>query len=181
MATMATTDVEDKRNVKRVHTSTFETAAPAQTKDKYADKPNRRSGRATLVPRSWTRKATRTTSMIESFFHAFNGLVVAFKRERNVRIHFAIAFLVVGLGIWLKIDPQSWIALTLSMGLVIATELVNTSLEHLVDISADEQYHSAARRAKDTAAAAVLMTALAAVVVGSFIFVPPLMVVFGIK
>lgn len=157
------------------------TMAKTEVKDKYADKPNRRSGRATLVPKAWTRKATRTASMIESFFHAFNGLAVAFKRERNVRIHFGIAVFVIGLGVWLKIDPQSWISLTLSMGLVIATELVNTSLEHLVDISADEQYHRAARCAKDTAAAAVLMSALAAVVVGLFVFVPPIMLLLGIK
>jgi diacylglycerol kinase len=113
--------------------------------------------------------------MIESFYHAFHGLWVGLKEERNVRIHLVSAVAVILLGTFLKVDAQSWIALTFAMGAVIVTEFINTSLEHLVDISADGQYHQSARYAKDTAAAAVLVASIVATVVGGIVFIPRLL------
>lgn len=112
--------------------------------------------------------------MIESFYHAFHGIWIGLKEERNVRIHFMLAGAVTVMGLWLKVDMNSWIALALAIGLVLTAEFINTALEHLVDLSANGQYHESARYAKDTAAAAVLCASLMAAVVGLAVFVPPL-------
>jgi diacylglycerol kinase len=125
-----------------------------------------------FVPASWRRKAGRAGSLVESFFHAFHGVAVGLAEQRNLRIHFSLAAIATVLGFALKIDLVSWLALTIIMALVIAFEFINTSLEHLVDISANHEYHSAARLAKDTAAAAVLTVSIAAVAVGMMIFAP---------
>lgn len=127
-----------------------------------------------LVPADWQRKTGRAASLVESFYHAFHGIYVGLKEERNVRIHFCAAFVVTGLGLYLKLDMNSWLALALAMGLVITAEFLNTALEHMVDLSARGQYHRSARYAKDTAAAAVLMASFVAAIVGTFIFVPRL-------
>lgn len=129
----------------------------------------------TLVPRAWLRKTGPAATMIESFYHAFHGIWIGLKEERNVRIHFVLVALVVTLGLWLKVDAQSWIALTVAMAMVVTAEFVNTSLEHLVDISANKEFHESARYAKDTAAAAVLVASIAAAIIGSIIFVPRLL------
>lgn len=127
-----------------------------------------------FVPKAWQKKTGRAASLIESFYHAFHGIYIALKQERNVRIHFAAAICATGLGLFLKLDSVSWLALALAIGLVITAEFLNTALEHLVDLAARGQYHSSARYAKDTAAGAVLIAAFVAMITGAVIFVPRL-------
>lgn len=134
--------------------------------------------RRSLVPASWRRKIGRASTLVESFYHAFHGVVVGLQEQRNLRIHFLLAIVATIAGVTLKIDMASWMALVIVMALVIAAEFLNTSLEHLVDISADGQYHDAARAAKDTAAAAVLAVSLAALAVGAMVFGPKLFGLF---
>ncbi len=113
--------------------------------------------------------------MIESFYHAFHGIWIGLKEERNVRIHFASAVLVIGLGLWLNVDLIGWAFLAVAVGFVLTTEFLNTSLEHLVDISANGEYHESARYAKDTAAAAVLCSSVMAIAIGAVVFMPKLL------
>jgi len=128
-----------------------------------------------IVPNAWARKTGSAATMIESFYHAFHGIWIGLKEERNVRIHFLLVGLVVAFGFFLKVDAVSWIALVVAMSMVITAEYVNTALEHLVDISADKEYHQSARYAKDTAAAAVLVASAAAAIIGGIVFVPKLL------
>lgn len=132
-----------------------------------------------LVPFRWQKKTGRAGSLIESFYHAFHGIQIGLKEQRNLRIHFVAAPLVVCMGVFLNIDTVSWLALVFAMGLVISTEFINTAIEHLVDISAEGQYKYAARCAKDTAASAVLTASFAAIAVGLIVFLPKLMALFG--
>jgi len=113
--------------------------------------------------------------MIESFFHAFHGIWIGLKEERNVRIHFLSAVAVTALGIWLQVDLNSWALLAIAVGMVLTTEFLNTSLEHLVDISAGSEYHESARYAKDTAAAAVLCASVVSLAIGLVVFLPRLL------
>ncbi|MBK9142353.1 MAG: diacylglycerol kinase family protein [Candidatus Melainabacteria bacterium] len=136
--------------------------------------------RKSFIPFAWQRKTGRTASLFESFYHAFHGVYVGLKSQRNLKIHFLACVVVVILGTALKIEPYSWLALIVVMGLVISMEYINTALEHLVDISADGQYRYAARCAKDTAAAAVLVASLTAVATGAVIFLPRLTACFGL-
>ena len=75
-------------------------------------------------------------------------------------------------GFYFRIDTTGWLALVIAMGLVISTELINTALEHLVDIATDGQYRLSARLAKDTAAAAVLVASVVATAIGAIVFGP---------
>ena len=132
-----------------------------------------------MIPLRWQRKTGRAGSVVESFYHAFHGIKIGLKEQRNLRIHFFAAPVVVVLGVVLNIDTVSWLALVFAMGLVISTEFLNTSIEHLVDISAEGQYKYAARCAKDTAASAVLVASLAAIATGSIVFLPKLLALFS--
>lgn len=127
-----------------------------------------------LIPSDWQRKVGRAGSIVESFYHAFHGIKVGLAEQRNLRIHFFAAPLVILLGVVLNINVVSWLALVFAMGLVISTEFLNTAIEHLVDVSAEGQYQYSARCAKDTAAAAVLTASVVAIVIGLIIFLPKL-------
>jgi|ERR1700733_15061639 undecaprenol kinase len=141
----------------------------AQTTQKYAAELEN-----LLIPLAWRKKTGGAKNLIESFYHAFHGMWIGLQQERNLRIHFALVPIVVALGAWLRVDMTGWLALTMSMGLVITAEFMNTALEHLVDISTDGKYHQSARYAKDTAATAVLCAAITAMVAGAVVLVPRL-------
>jgi undecaprenol kinase len=128
-----------------------------------------------LIPAAWQEKTGRATTMIESFYHAFHGIWVGLKEERNVRLHLLSSVLVLAMGWWLKVDMTGWALLAMAVGLVLTTEFINTALEHLVDLSAEGQYHRSARYAKDTAAAAVLCASLLSLVIGALVFGPRLL------
>ena len=141
----------------------------ATTTDRYsADLQN------LLIPASWRKKTGRSKNLVESFFHAFEGVSIGLQRERNLRIHFSLVPVVCAIAYLLKVDVNAWLALILSMAFVIAAEFLNTAIEHLVDITTNGQYHLSAKYAKDTAAAAVLFASGTAVLVGLVVFGPKL-------
>jgi diacylglycerol kinase len=109
--------------------------------------------------------------LVKSFTYALDGLKYAFKYEQNLVIHFLATIIVIALGLILHISLTEWIFCIFAIGLVIATELINTSIEAAIDL-VTEEYHKLAKIAKDTAAAAVLVFALTAFLIGIIIFVP---------
>jgi diacylglycerol kinase len=115
----------------------------------------------------------KRTPLLQSFGHALSGLWWAWCHERNLRIHFGVAAAVCGLATWLRMERRDWAILVLTIALVIAGELLNTSLEAIVDLISPER-HKLAKTAKDVAAAMVLVLAIAAVIVGLLILGPPL-------
>lgn len=109
-----------------------------------------------------------------SFKYAIEGIIYAFKYEQNITIHFIATILVILFSIILKISLLEWIIIILMIGLVIATELINTSIEAIVDLSTNE-ITSLAKIAKDTAAAAVLVFAITSIIIAGIIFIPKIL------
>ncbi len=116
--------------------------------------------------------------LFKSFKYAFDGLKYAFKYEQNILVHTLATIVVIIAGIFFKIKPFEWLTLTLIIGLVIATELINTSIEATIDLVTKE-VHPLAKVAKDTAAAAVLVFGLTAIVIGLIIFIPKIILFIG--
>lgn len=114
---------------------------------------------------------SKTHPTLTSFGYAFSGLKTALKDEPNIRIHFIIALLAVVLAFFLKFNSLEWIILVFTIALVLIIELINTSLESLVDMVSPE-IKDEARVAKNVSAAAVLVAALLSVIVAGFLFLP---------
>lgn len=115
--------------------------------------------------------------LVNSFKYAFQGLKYAFKYEQNILVHALATILVILAGFCFKLSSLEWIAIFLIIGLVIATELINTSIEATIDLITD-QVHPLAKVAKDTAAAAVLTFGITAIIIGLIIFIPKIMEMF---
>lgn len=111
----------------------------------------------------WFRK------FLKSLQYAAAGITYTLATQRNMQIHFAIAFLIMIFCLILDVSRLEIILVFFAIVLVIAAELVNTAIESLVDLVTGD-YHKLAKIAKDTAAAAVLLTALHAVIVGLLVF-----------
>ena len=65
-------------------------------------------------------------------------------------------------------------AVSFAIGMVLAAEAVNSSIEALCDL-VSPGYNEAIKKAKDLAAGAVLILAIAAATVGLIIFIPKIL------
>lgn len=89
-----------------------------------------------------------------------------------MRFHLTAGAFVFWLRGYYAFSPAQDAALFLTIGAVIAAELINTAVERCVDLCCP-QVHLLAAAAKDTAAGAVLVLAIAAVGVGIRLFWQP--------
>ena len=109
--------------------------------------------------------------LLNSFKYAIEGINYAFKFEQNIIVHTIVAIIVIILGLTLKINEFEWLICFILFGLVIATEMINTSIEAVVDLACPKK-DPLAKIAKDTASGAVLVFALTAAISGLIIFIP---------
>lgn len=117
-------------------------------------------------------------SILGSFRYAFEGIWHAFKNNRNLRIDFVFAILVLFLAWYFQIGSLETIVLLITVFLVISAEMINTSLEEMVNLITQE-HRKEAKIAKDVAAGMVLITALGSIVIGVLIFAPYIFKLFG--
>lgn len=104
-------------------------------------------------------------SFLKTLTYALEGLNHAFRTQANMRFHvFAAVIVLLASCVLLKTSTE-WAAILLTIGLVFATELINTSIEALVDLLSPE-IQARAKVAKDVAAAAVLVSSIVAIGVG---------------
>ncbi|BAS56587.1 MULTISPECIES: diacylglycerol kinase [Leptolyngbya] len=116
-------------------------------------------------------------TLFTSFRYAWMGVSYAFLTQRNFRIHVCLGSIAIGLGLLLHASVVELAVIGLTIGLVLAMELLNTAIESVVDLTVKQTYHELAKIAKDCAAAAVLVSAIAAVLVAGCILLPKLWLV----
>jgi len=107
--------------------------------------------------------------IIESLNSATEGFIYVLKTQRNMRLHFLIATLVLVTGIYFNLPKTELLLLLGVIALVLVLEMVNTSIELTIDLIKNV-YHPLARIIKDITAGAVFLAVLNAVVVGYVIF-----------
>jgi diacylglycerol kinase (ATP) len=114
------------------------------------------------------------SSLHKSFTYAWQGITYAFQTQRNFKIHTVVGTLALLLGGYLQFRPEQFAILLLTIGLVMAMELLNTALESVVDLTVQQSYHDLAKIAKDCAAGAVLVSAVISMGVALFLYIPAL-------
>ncbi len=105
---------------------------------------------------------TGITRIVNAFGFSMKGLKAALKHESAFRQEVALFFVLLPAAFWLGQDWLQTILLIGSLLLVLIVELINSSIEAVVDRIGDER-HELAGRAKDMGSAAVFI-ALANVV-----------------
>lgn len=106
---------------------------------------------------------------MRSFHHAFEGIIYATRTQRNMRVHFIIAALVLLATLILRLDRYYVVATIILIAIVLSLELMNTAIESIVDLLT-VAHHPLAKSAKDAAAGAVLVAAAGAVLAAYLIF-----------
>jgi diacylglycerol kinase (ATP) len=108
-------------------------------------------------------------NLLNSFNWAFEGIVHALRRERNMKIHFAVAVLVLAAAMLYSLSRLEIVALFVAISFVLITEMINTAIEYTIDLITSEE-DPRAKVAKDMAAGAVLVAAANALIVAYLVF-----------
>lgn len=112
---------------------------------------------------------------LRSFKYAFNGIKILLEEEPNLGIHYLVAMCVIIAGFVFKISLSEWTLLIMMIGVVIAFEIMNSSIENIADWVSKER-NIKIKRLKDLSAAAVLVSAMTAFIIGLIIFLPKILV-----
>ncbi|MGB2874015.1 MAG: diacylglycerol kinase [Gaiellaceae bacterium] len=111
----------------------------------------------------------RAQTLLESFNFAFEGIIHVLRTQRNMRFHFLAAAIVLVAGLAIGVSKLELIALLLAIAFVFIAEMINSALEHTIDV-ATTSFDPLAKLAKDIAAGAVLIATVNAIAIGYLVF-----------
>ncbi len=111
----------------------------------------------------------RAPTLLDSFNFAFEGIIHVLRTQRNLRIHFAVAIVVIAAGVAVGVQRMELIALLIAIAFVLVAEMVNSAIEGAIDASTTS-FDPNAKLAKDIGAGAVLIASITAVAVGYLVF-----------
>lgn len=97
---------------------------------------------------------------------AINGLCLAFFREHSFRYHVIASVGVLIALLFIRPSPVWWVIGTITVGLVMIAELINTAIETLADHIHPER-HFEIQVVKDIAAGAVLIASIMGILVAA--------------
>lgn len=103
--------------------------------------------------------------------YAIKGAWTLIKTEHSIQVQVTIAILIAFAGFYFDISKTEWMFQIFSIGLVLSTEGLNTSIEGIADF-VHPNFHSKIGYIKDVAAGAVLFSAFTAVIIAAFIYIP---------
>lgn len=115
--------------------------------------------------------------MIKRFKHPIAGLVVLLQKDKNFLLHLIVALFVLTISVLFNITRTEWLFIIIAISAVLFMEVINTSVEYVVDLITDE-YHQLAKYAKDTASLAVLIASMMSLLIGMIIFIPYILKLF---
>ena len=121
----------------------------------------------------------KTQGFSRTFKNARKGLRIVLKSERNIRIHFMAATLILLFGVVLGLSVDKLCILLLTIGLVVVTEMLNSAIEFSLDAVFHNRYSTLVGMAKDISAGAVMFATFIAIIIGLMIFIPAIMQYLG--
>ncbi|MCU7556874.1 diacylglycerol kinase family protein [Macrococcus capreoli] len=114
---------------------------------------------------------------MKRFIYPWHGFITLIKKDKNFVLHLIAAFIVVCCAYVLNISRTEWLFIVVAIFSVLFMEVINTSVEYVVDL-VTEDYHELAKHAKDTAAFAVVLASIMSAIIGLIIFLPHVIKLF---
>ncbi len=119
------------------------------------------------------RESYKTSKNISaSFKFAINGLIYCFQTTRNFRIQILFGALILVICSIFKCSLNEYMIIISTIFFVLILELLNTSIESLVDLNVKNKFNKLAKISKDCSAASVLLASCNSIFVAAFIFFP---------
>jgi diacylglycerol kinase len=109
--------------------------------------------------------------LTKSFTYAFKGLFKTFQEEQNLKLQALAGVIVVIIGFIFHLKASDWIALVITITLVLLMEILNSAVERVADVL-KPRIDNYVKEIKDIMAAGVLLASIMAILIGIFIFFP---------
>ena len=119
-----------------------------------------------------------SSNLLKSFKYAFSGISYVLKTSRNFKIQLIFAVTSLMIGFLLEISQSNYVILIATIMSVLILEILNTSIESIVDLVVKKEFSSLAKISKDTSAGAVLLASINSVIIAVYIFVPKIKLLF---
>ena len=119
-----------------------------------------------------------SSNLLKSFKYAFSGISYVLKTSRNFKIQLIFAVTSLMIGFLLQISQINYVILIATIMSVLILEILNTSIESIVDLVVKKEFSSLAKISKDTSAGAVLLASINSVIIAVYIFVPKIKFLF---
>ena len=119
-----------------------------------------------------------SSNVLISFKYAFNGINYVLITSRNFKIQLIFAVTTLIIGFLLQISISNYMILIPTIMSVLILEILNTSIESIVDLVVKKEFSSLAKISKDTSAGAVLLASINSVIIALYIFVPKVKLLF---
>ena len=119
-----------------------------------------------------------SSNVLKSFKYAFSGISYLLKTSRNFKIQLIFALISLIIGFLLQISQSNYVILIATIMSVLILEILNTSIESIVDLVVKKKFSSLAKISKDTSAGAVLLASINSVIIAVYIFVPKIKLLF---
>ena len=113
-----------------------------------------------------------SSNVLKSFKYAFSGISYVFKTSSNLKIQLIFAVTSLIIGFLLKISLSNYVFMIATIMSVLILEILNTSIESIVDLIVNKEFSRLAKISKDTSAGAVLLASINSVIIAVYIFVP---------
>ena len=117
---------------------------------------------------------------LQSFKHAWRGIVYTFKHEQNFRVQVVIAFCVAVCTLVFSLSKSEIILLYVMITLVLLLELLNTAFEKTLDLL-KPRMNLHVEAVKDIMAAMVFLASCSATIIGLVILLPRIIELLGHK
>jgi diacylglycerol kinase (ATP) len=108
---------------------------------------------------------------LKSLKYALSGAIKLVKTEHSVMVQFTISILLQFAGLYFQISQTEWLFQTLSIGLVLSIEGLNTAVEKVADFIHPD-FNNQIGFIKDIAAGAVFFAGITAITIGLIIYLP---------
>ena len=119
-----------------------------------------------------------SSNVLKSFKYAFSGISYVLKTSRNFKIQLIFAISSLMIGFLLQISQSNYVILIATILSVLILEILNTSIESIVDLVVKKEFNGLAKISKDTSAGAVLLASINSVIIAVYIFVPKIKLLF---
>jgi len=119
-----------------------------------------------------------SSNVLKSFKYAFSGISYVLRTSRNFKIQLIFAVTSLMIGFLLQISQINYVILIATIISVLILEILNTSIESIVDLVVKKEFSSLAKISKDTSAGAVLLASINSVIIAVYIFVPKIKLLF---
>ena len=119
-----------------------------------------------------------SSNVLISFKYAFSGISYVLNTSRNFKIQLIFAVIALMIGFLLKISLSNYVILVATIMSVLILEILNTSIESIVDLVVKKEFSGLSKISKDTSAGAVLLASINSVIIALYIFFPKIKLLF---